>query len=82
MHTLTPPKRRFEIFMAVSGDAVEDAARMIAEFAKQILIGQNECVSGGCRSGGHFKLTENPDMTHEKYAAALHDYLESAKGAE
>lgn len=82
MNALTPPKRRFEITMTVGGDTMKDAVRLIESFADGIMAGSTNQVSGGYSSGGHFKLTENPDMTHEKYAAALHDYLESAKGRE
>jgi hypothetical protein len=68
-------QRRFTIEIKVAGDTIEDALRLMDEFYGKI-IEENirNCVSGGATSGGYFVLTENPDMTHERYMQELDVY--------
>ena len=70
---MTTPKRAFEIVVTVQGDTWDDAVDKLCELANHVEEHGRECalVSGGVHSGGWVEVNHNPDMTHEKYMAAV-----------
>lgn len=68
------PKRAFVIKMEVHGDTLKDATALLEHFTGEIAKGLTDCVTGGCGCGGFFKVSVNPEMTPEKYVAALEEY--------
>lgn len=73
---MTTPKRAFEFEMRVVADTKADMAELINHLIEQMDAGSQSCVTGGPTSGGFFKVTENPEMTHERYIEELDKFNE------
>lgn len=80
MSAATRPARRFTVTIEAGGDTWDDIAHALRDLLPHIEEHGPKCdsVSGGC-SGGHWvRVIENPEMTPEKYRAALDAYLDEA----
>lgn len=80
---IAKPKRRFIVAIEASGDTWEDVAHSLRDLLPHIEEHGRNCdsVSGGPSSGHWVHVTENPDMTHEKYHEALEAYLAGKRSA-
>lgn len=73
------PHRRFTAEIRVSADSLEDLQRALLELSHA----PKDSTMGGPTMGYTCKLSEDPEMTHEKYFAEVEAYLgarEVAKG--
>lgn len=75
------PKRRFSVTIEAGGDTWDDVARTLRDLLPHIEDHGPTCesVSGGCSSGHWVHVAEDPEMTAEKYRAALEAYLAERK---
>jgi hypothetical protein len=85
-----PPKRRFEVRLDIGGDSWDDILEQV-DFLGIHLAGENgpKCnsVMGGNSSSHVVVVVERPDVTPDKYRAALLEYrhqlkLEKERGIE
>src|SRR5581483_7940282 len=71
-----PPKRRYELTLTLGADDLKEIDHGLNEIARQIIYEHSRnSTSGGCGVGWHFEIVEHPEMTHEHYVTALHEYL-------
>lgn len=73
------PDRRFVVKIEIGGDTADDIESALRQLHFDWSRGSRGCVSGGCSSSWTVSVRENPEMTHEKYVAALNDYLAQEK---
>lgn len=84
------PRRRWLVEINVGGDELEDVLREILRMAEHVQEHGKDCsmVSGGYSTGGFVRITENPDMTHDRYFEEIERWkaekarLEAAAGQE
>jgi len=71
------PRRRFHVAIVVDGDTWEDVAQSLRELLPHVEEHGPKCdsVSGGYSRGHFVHVVEDPEMTNEKYQAALDAYL-------
>lgn len=71
------PRRRFTIRIMVTGDTWEDVAHSLRDLLPHVEEHGPACssVSGGSSTGHIVEVTEDPEMTHEKYTQELETYL-------
>lgn len=76
------PKRRFTLKIEWGSDDREGLVHALRHIAFEIESGAppDRVISGRPRDGGHYELVEDPDMTHERYMAALDRWLAERKG--
>lgn len=69
-------QRRYKLELNVQGDTPGDLEQALNSFADEWtrFEGRNGAM-GGPNSGWHWKLIEDPEMTHEKYVAELRRIL-------
>ncbi len=72
------PHRRITVQINVSGDTWLDAARLLVDVLEHVETHGQACdlVHGGPDAGAYVKVTEDPEMTHERYHEALSKYLD------
>lgn len=77
------PKRAIEITIRISADTWNDVTHCLEEYVRQIgRYGElPQGVSGGYGSGDIREVCLDPEMTHDRYAEELRDYLEATRKA-
>ena len=73
------PQRRFKVVITIGADSEEEVERALRNIHFDWCGGTRVTVSGGCSSGWHITVKEDPDMTAEKYKAYLAQYLKADK---
>lgn len=75
------PRRAFELRLDVDGDTWEDVANQLESIVQHVVSHGPKCESvGGSPSSGHIVIvTQNPEMTHERYFEELDLYLASER---
>lgn len=75
------PKRRFEVEIHVSGDIWADVIDTLRDLLPHIEEHGPSCdsVSGGPSRGHWVRVTERPEMTHERYHEQLDAYLDELR---
>jgi hypothetical protein len=75
------PRRRFTVEIEVSGDSWEHVQRGLQDLLPHIEDHGPQCssVSGGYSSGHWIRVTENPEMTPQKYRAEVESYVAGLK---
>lgn len=65
------PQRRFRLEITMDADSMDELKSAFDNAEFSIFAEHRvQSVSGGCTSGYYFRLTENPEMTHEAYTEA------------
>jgi hypothetical protein len=74
------PRRRHQLTIIIDGDTIEAVQSALERILFDFDVRRNcPAVSGGYASGWIAYLTEDPEMTHEKYFEAVNQYLEKEK---
>lgn len=74
---MNKPRRRFHLEISVEGDTWEVVKQVVGEMLKALDDGPDKC----CLVGGHvdcgysMRLSQDFNMTHEKYVEELNKYL-------
>ena len=71
------PRRRFHVDIHVGADDAKELAFALRQIAEDIVDGRKNSTCGGPSSGWWYTVIENPEMTHERYMAEVHRYIEA-----
>lgn len=73
----TPPERRMQLTLdmyADDRDSLATALRRLADKVEIDQIGPGEGASGGWSDGYSYRITEDPDMTGDRFRAELEEW--------
>lgn len=74
------PARRFRLDLFIEADTMEQLSSALFNLSTRADREELSAsgVSGGYSSGYVYTLTDNPEMTHDRYVACLNEYLTQA----
>lgn len=75
MAEIVKPHRRFQLELHLGAGNIDALVAELKEITRNIQDGTTSSISGGCDAGYWFKITEDKDMTQERYTKELHEYL-------
>jgi hypothetical protein len=76
---MNAPTRKYSIEIRAGADDLPSLCGEIRYILERIQEGSVEGVGGGSSAGSHFKITVDPEMTHEKYFELNDQYLAATK---
>lgn len=82
MSTPPAPRRAYHLTIDVGADTFNDLIDLLHHIEYTLHAGSTNVTSGGYASGGMWTLTHDPEMTHDRYAAACAEWLAARKEQE
>lgn len=75
------PKRRWVLTLDCHADELDDLVDVLDDARRKISTGEvTSSVGGGTTRGYHWQLTEDPDMTGDRYREALTAWRDQQRG--
>lgn len=75
-----PPKRRLHLTVDLHADDWSALSDAFSDLRHAVFIdGSTNCTSGGSDAGWHVEVTDNPEMTPERYRTALNEWMEARR---
>ena len=76
---MTAPRKRFDLEFRLHSHSIREMAAEMADFSTQLALGEVGAGKGGSSAGFSYRLTEDPNQSHDEYYRELVRYLKDAE---